>query len=231
MTDPTQAGVWITQQMGAMWPVIKSLWWVFLLLAVAAVYVYITRMKKKYPLNTVVLERRGEDVWTKLDDTLGRVKENGIWVWKFRKSHDTLPPENYSYLTKCDKGAGCAYMIKYGPGQYKPIDVKDIFTDATKFRIIDQDDWNFKVIEFRATMERRKAMKDFLQTWGPMIGLAVVCVTIIVTLYFSYQMFQDVAAKAASTCNAYMAAQPTTPAKTVTAGDIPLIGSMLGPQS
>ena len=186
---------WMTGFFSAdIWTFIVATWWAWLLLIGAVVVWLIMRHKKKFPLRAVIWERRGDDVITHLDDRIGRIKADTIIKWKFMKSKDTIPPENYNYVSKCLKGAGVAHFIKYGAGQYKIVDVRELFKEEGKFRIIDTDDWNFKVLEFRATQDRRKEKLNFIQTYGPMIGLLIVCITIIATCAISYNMIRDVIA-------------------------------------
>jgi len=151
-----------------------------------------------------------------MNDTLGRVKENGIFKWKFRKTKDTLPPENYSYVTKCMQASGVAHFIKYGAGQYKIVDVRTLLTDG-KFRVVDSDDWNFKVIENRATMERRMSKMDRLMQFAPLIGLGLVTVLFIVVSYFSYNYMKEIVGSCGT-----VAAQKITEASTATAVKSPL---------
>jgi hypothetical protein len=66
-------------------------------------------------------------------------------------------------------------------------------TVGGNFRVISTDDWNFRVLETRAALERRKFVEDALLKYGPMIGLALVVVLFIITIYFSYNYIKDVA--------------------------------------
>lgn len=116
---------------------------------------------------------------------------------------------------------GTITLFKYGSKQYKPVDVKVGDKVVRKFKevkgkngetiwitvyepinvkkemsrldfdVIDWDDINHMTQELRAITMRRSPIKGFLEKWGPMIGLGVVAMVIIVTTYLGYQFMRD----------------------------------------
>lgn len=190
--EQNQVASFMTEQFGSIGSMAAQYWWVPVVLIIAVIFWIFMHFRKKYPLNAVVWERRGDDIVTNLKEKLGRVNEDGIWKWKFRKG-DTLPPANYEFVAKIVGGNGCVHFLKYGPGQYKVIDIRELFKSGS-FRLIDQDDWNFKVLEFRATTDRRKALKDFMEKYGAIISIGVMCMTLIVIAYMSFQHLQSLPA-------------------------------------
>lgn len=98
-------------------------------------------------------------------------------------------------------------------------------TNGGTFRIVDQDDWNFKVLEFRATMERRKKKEEFLMKYGPLIGLALVVVLAIVIAYFGYEFLDKQLSKQVAACQIWK--PQNTPEATAPQNTIPIINNLM----
>ena len=92
-----------------------------------------------------------------------------------------------------------------------------------KFRIIDSSDWAWKVLENRATAERRKGAMDFISKYGPIIGLALVSVVFMIVVYFSYNYLSDIAGKC------FAQAPGAIDATKATAPNVPVIGNLINP--
>ena len=141
-------------------------------------------------MNCVILEKRGDDIVVDTNERVGRFVTNSLETYKLKKRKDTLPSVCYDYITKSLKGVGCIHLYKYGSNQYKPIDVRGTL-EGKKFEIIDTDDWNFKIIENRATSERRKILKKKLEQYLPMI-VFIICGAVFITIAaMSYGMMRD----------------------------------------
>ena len=252
---------YVTNALSGIGPFVVSLWPYLLVLAVAGVAAWVYRQNKRFPLRAVIWERRGDDIITNMKDSIGRIKEDGIFKWKFRKSKDTLPPENYAYVVKCLTGIGVAHFIKYGSGQYKIIDVRDLFkvycsehqvecakiklpngeeqvycdkckktpkeVMGGKFKIIDTDDMNWKVLEFRATMERRKNKEEAFAKYGPLIGLALVVLLGIMIAYFGYEFLDNQLSKQVAACTELYTKKMATEAAKPTTPTIPIISNLM----
>ena len=256
---------WATGQFSSFLPFLYGLWPYLLGLAAAGMVAFDIRLKKKFPLQVILWERRGDDLVTSTSQKLGRVLENGITKWKFKgnmfgRGGDTLPPETYEIVTKSEKAAGSVHLIKYGAGQYKPVDIRDLFkhycsehlvecfklknmdgeeylycdqcrgtpqkTTGGRFRIIDADDMNFKLLEFRATMERRKAVEDFIQKYGAVIGLALVVVLALVIAYFGYDYLDRQLSKQVAACDIWNSHKSET-TETKSPTPIPVISNLM----
>lgn len=76
-----------------------------------------------------------------------------------------------------------------------------------RFRIIQTDDWNFKVLENRATIERRQSKMDRLMQFAPLIGLGLVTILFIITAYFSYNYMKEIAGIACASAGKSIAEQ------------------------
>src|SRR4030042_1661172 len=89
---------WVMDSSSGVWGFVAHYWWAWIVIAGGIIGIFIIRKRRKFPLSSIILERRGDDVYTNFSDKLGRVKEDGIIKWKFMTSKDTLPPENYEYV-------------------------------------------------------------------------------------------------------------------------------------
>jgi len=176
---------------------IRDWWMVLPIFCVMGLAFFLYLRHKKYPLRCVIWEKRGDDILTDISEKIGRVIEDGLEKYKLKKRKDTLPPVCYDYIAKSLGGSGCVHLFKYGPKQYKPVDVRGMLS-GKNFEIIDVDDWNFKVIENRATMERRKAMKKFLETYLPVIVIIVCGIIFVVVAAMSYGAMKDMIAQSAA---------------------------------
>ena len=107
-------------------------WYIWLGIIFIVGFILWRRKEKNFPLKCVIFERRGDDLITNLKEKVGKFTINGLIKWKFKKSKDTIPCESYAYLTKCFDSLGCAYFIKYGTGQYKTVDVRELLKHYCK---------------------------------------------------------------------------------------------------
>jgi len=101
-------------------------------------------------------------------------------------------------------------------------------TIGGKFKIIDTDDWNFRVQEHRATMERRKGLQDFLAKYGPLIGLAFVVVLFIIAIYFSYEFLDKQFSRNAEVCKEIYISQQQASQQNNEA-NVPIISGLIKP--
>lgn len=256
---------WAGSQLGGFMPFIYGLWPYFLGLAIVGIVAFKIKLNKKFPLSVIVWERRGDDLMTSFNQKLGRVVENGITKWKFKGSAlgrggDTLPPETYELVSKSASSTGVIHLIKYGAGQYKPVDIRDLFkhyctehltecfnlkniegverlycdqckgepkkTLGGRFKIIDADDMNFKLLEFRATMERRKAIEDAITKYAPLIGLALIVVFGMIVAYFGYDYLDRQLSKQVAACQQWNPSAEANPTPTQSNG-MPLLNNLL----
>ena len=122
---------------------------------------FILRKKwKKYPIEAVIIEKRGENL-IKTNDRLGKIddKATGITYYQFAKTKETIPILDYrwilhnkevptNFLEKIAKfirgSEGVAFLFKYGSKQYKPIglDQKKKINEKPKFIPIKDKDGN-----------------------------------------------------------------------------------------
>ena len=120
--------------------------------------------KKKltlFPIAAIILERRDNNLIMKTD-RIGRVRIDGIWKYKFRKSKETIPNPDYDWIVSgtytptnffekiakmVSSPVGFAYFYKYGSQQYKPVDIK--LNDITS-----SDKKNFKTV-FRPILNEK----------------------------------------------------------------------------
>jgi len=120
--------------------------------------------KKKltlFPVAALILERRDDNLIMKTD-RIGRVRVDGIWKWKFRKTKETIPNPDYGWLVHgtytptnffeklanwFSQPSGFMYFYKYGSQQYKPIKVNLGDTDKSNKK-------NFKTV-FRPILNEK----------------------------------------------------------------------------
>jgi hypothetical protein len=117
------------------WLVIKYGWWLVVLLIIA----YIKIRNKNYPIEAVIIEKRGNN-HIKTNDRVGKYvdKYTGLIGYKFMKSKDTIPVVDFDWIlhnnrqdigladkiyNKLVNCAGTAFFYKYGSKQYKPVKV------------------------------------------------------------------------------------------------------------
>ena len=119
--------------------------WPLLLLGI----LFFLRQKwKKYPIEAVIIEKRGENL-IKTNDRLGKKEDKytGMNYYQFAKSKDTIPVMNYEWILHnkavhtnflerlinlIRPNEGAAFLFKYGSKQYKPIPVSQKNPEATK---------------------------------------------------------------------------------------------------
>jgi|TARA_R100000501_G_C2624024_1_gene117242 hypothetical protein len=70
---------------------------------------------------------------------------------------------------------------------YEPINVKKEMS-RLDFEVIDWDDINHLTQELRAIATRRSPLKNFIEKYGQVMGLAFVTMIFIIVSYFSYKM-------------------------------------------
>ena len=112
--------------------------WPFLLLAVLFI---LKRKWKAYPIDAVIIEKRGENL-IKTNDRIGRSfdKLTNMTSYKLAKAKDTIPVLNYewvlhnkavntNFLEKIINllrgNEGTIFLFRYGSKQYKPINITE----------------------------------------------------------------------------------------------------------
>lgn len=206
--------------------------WIIPLILVGALLIIVMR-NKRFPLQMIILERRGENLVV-TNDWGGRYKDkySGLNGYTLLKAKDKVPVVNYDWIihtniqTRSFIGAmanklmplqGTVFLYRYGSKQYKPLKVsenkdakkqyKEIvgndgkpiliemyqqfdprgYLHGVNFEVMDWDDFNFMVQEFKASYERRKTQKQFWKEIvipAMIIGGAVV-VSIVMIKYAS----------------------------------------------
>lgn len=177
-------------------------WWLIPLLFIFA---YRARLRR-YPIEAHILERRGNSlVYSK--DMLGRTK-SPTHSYKFKNGKTTIPIPKYDWVLQAvgkptnlfekfvnllTGKQGVIFLFKYGSDQYKPINVKPQF-EGVYFDTIDWDDINHMTQELRAIIMRRSKAKDFMEKYGPMIGLGIVAFMFIMAMYFGVKYIENAGA-------------------------------------
>jgi len=107
-------------------------------LLLVASLLYYKKKLKLYPIAAIIIERRDNNLIMRTD-RIGRVREFGIWKYRFRKAKETIPNPDYNWIVngtytptnffekiafKFDTPVGFAYFYKYGSQQYKPVKIK-----------------------------------------------------------------------------------------------------------
>ena len=126
----------IASTIDTVWMVVKYGWWLGILLWI----VILKAIYKKYPIEAVIIEKRGNN-HIKTNDRVGKFvdKYTGLIGYKFMKSKDTIPVVDFEWImhnnkqdlgifdkinTKLWGNAGVAFFYKYGSRQYKPVKVE-----------------------------------------------------------------------------------------------------------
>lgn len=142
------------QVIDTIWIVIKYGWWLAILLWIAVV-----KMRNKaYPIEAVIIEKRGNN-HVKTNDRVGKYvdKYTGLIGYKFMKTKDTIPVvdfewilhNNHQDLGVTDKiynklwgNAGTAFFYKYGSKQYKPVQVGEDSNSKIEWKEVTDDKGN-----------------------------------------------------------------------------------------
>jgi hypothetical protein len=115
------------------WMIIKYGWWLVVLLGVF----YVKMRNKNYPIEAIIVEKRGNNL-IKTNDRVGKYvdKYSGLISYKFMKTKDTIPVVDFEWIMSNNRqdlglmdklsnklwgNAGTAFFFKYGSRQYKPI--------------------------------------------------------------------------------------------------------------
>lgn len=123
----------IFQIIDTIWLVIKYGWWLGLVIWLA----YTKIRNKNYPIEAVILEKRGNNL-VKTNDRVGKYidKYTGLISYRFMKTKDTIPVVDFEWIMTNNRqdfnlidklsnklwgNAGTAMFFKYGSRQYKPI--------------------------------------------------------------------------------------------------------------
>ena len=111
--------------------------WPFVLLVI----IFINKMTwKKYPIEAVIIEKRGENL-IKTNDRVGKRFDrfSDLTFYKLKKSGDTIPVYNFDwilhnvsvptnllerYINLVQGNTGTIFLFRYGSKQYKPINLK-----------------------------------------------------------------------------------------------------------
>jgi hypothetical protein len=108
-------------------------------LAIVVWIVYVKMRNKGYPIEAVIIEKRGNN-HIKTNDRVGKYvdKYTGLIGYKFMKSKDTIPVVDFDWIlhnnrqdigladkiyNKLVPSSGTAFFYKYGSKQYKPVKV------------------------------------------------------------------------------------------------------------
>lgn len=109
-------------------------WWAFLLIGM---FIWRGRLKK-YPINAVIYEKRGDNV-INTNDRIGRFDDGGMVRYRFKMTKDSIPVMDYDWIlhnmavptnlaekivNMLQGSVGTATFYKYGSKQYKPIRFK-----------------------------------------------------------------------------------------------------------
>lgn len=110
-------------------------WWLFLLLGL---FIWRKRLKR-FPIEAVIIERRGDHVIS-TNDRLGKVFGlDGLHKYMFKLSKDTIPIMEFDWILHnvvaptnlaeklinlLQGSAGKAFIFKYGSKQYKPVRIE-----------------------------------------------------------------------------------------------------------
>ena len=125
------------QTLETVWLVVKYGWWLGIVLWLAI----LKMMYKNYPIEAVIIEKRGDN-HIKTNDRVGKYvdKLTGLVMYRFMKTKDNIPVVDFEWIlhnNKQDLGifdkinsklfgnAGTAFFYKYGSRQYKPVKVSE----------------------------------------------------------------------------------------------------------
>lgn len=149
----------------------NSLWtllfyiWPFLLLIVIIMNKI---MWRKYPLEAVIIEKRGDNL-IKTNDRIGKFYDNygDMTYYGMQKSKDKIPVYNFDwvlhnvsvptnllerYVNLVRGNVGSVFLFRYGSKQYKPIDIKPGNGSIKKFAPIKnekgEDVYSYQYIQF-----------------------------------------------------------------------------------
>lgn len=163
-------------------------------LIICAVGWWFWNQRKKYPIQAIILERRGSAHKIKYDKLGKFANKEKFTFYKLKKGKATMPPMSFELIEQQAGSAGVVFLYQYGTDQYKVIDTRGLSTDQA-IKLIDYDDWNWKTVEYRNTNDKRQSTKDWMDKWLPVISLALVGFIVLITLYFSYGLIKDEAAQ------------------------------------
>jgi len=114
---------------------------------------FILRKKwKKYPLEAVIIEKRGDNL-IETNDRVGKIedKASGMTHYRLWKTKETIPVYNYEWILHARKvhtnfleklinlirpTIGVMFLFKYGSKQYKPIRINQNPQDKLKLKEI-----------------------------------------------------------------------------------------------
>ena len=216
--------------------------WSIPLILIGVIVMVFLKMRK-FPLEFIIIEKRGENLIV-TNDRGGRYQDKytGLNGYTLLKAKEKVPVVNYEWIMHTNRipttilerlnkilapVKGTVFLYRYGSKQYKPLNVKEkkdgktqvvesvnengepIFQEiyqqfdprgaieGLSFEVMDWDDFNFMVQEFKSSYERRRKEKDWLKQIiipAMAIGGAVIIGIVIVKYAF------DAAALAQSNC-------------------------------
>jgi hypothetical protein len=132
--------------------VLKWTWWLILIVGMF----YIKKKYEKWPIDAVLIEKRGENL-IKTNDRIGRVLESdtGLVYWKLKSNGDQIPVYNFDWiLHNADKptnmfekivsfmrpNTGTVFLFRYGSKQYKPISITQKGDDQEHLQLVEVKD-------------------------------------------------------------------------------------------
>ena len=126
----------LMQTIDTIFVIIKYGWW----LAIVVWIVFLKMIYKSYPIEAIIIEKRGDN-HVKTNDRVGKYvdKLTGLVMYRFKKTKDTIPVVDFEWIlhnnrqdlgifdkinSKLFGNAGTAFFYKYGSRQYKPVKVE-----------------------------------------------------------------------------------------------------------
>ncbi len=119
-------------------------WW---LIPIAFLF-YLRKRWGKFPLEAVIIEKRGDNL-IETNDRAGKMEKQGITYYQLVKAKDKIPVYNYDWIMHCNRShtnllerlvnllrptIGCIFLFKYGSKQYKPININNSDKNKQQFK-------------------------------------------------------------------------------------------------